>query len=212
MSSSGRVLPARAHVASLAECFAHTDLEWRLSQVPDEATCRGAFFTMLAERARDFGPEVLAEYTRVFPPAEHAAFRMYPVRDYLTRLVVLSQVRYGAENIPAGLRHFQASAFDAWATTMLGRATMKMVERRPGPILRMLERAYASRTVNSHANLIVETVEPHLVVVRFETEYLYIEHAMVGALEGVMAVCGLKATSSVELRGPFDGTVRLAVQ
>lgn len=212
MSASGSVESDRVHVASLTECYAHTDLEWRLTQIPDEATCRGAFFGMLADRAHAFGPGVEHEYRRLFPTSDQTAFRMYPVRDYLTRIVVLSQIRYGAENIPAGLRQLQASAFDAWGGTMLGRAAMTMVERRPAPILRMLERAYTSRTVNSHANLILEVVEPKRVVVRFEHEYLYIESAMVGALEGVARLCGLRPTSNVELRGPFDGTVTMELE
>lgn len=209
MSSSGTQFDPQVHAASLADCYAHTDLEWRLDQIPDEAMCRGAFFRMLADRACQFGPEVDREYRRLFPSNIHTHFRMYPVRDYLTRLVVLSQIRYGANNIPAGLRHLQASAFDTWANTMLGRAAMKMVEGRPGPLLRMLERAYASHTVNSYANLVIETLEPELVVVRFECEYVFLEHAMVGALEGVLARCGLSPTSSVVLRGPFDGTIHL---
>lgn len=197
------------YAASLAECFAHTDLEWRLAQIPDDATCRGAFFNMLSDRSRQFGPEVEREYGRIFQYNDYTPYLMYPVRDYVTRIVVLAQIQYGAEQIPMGLRRLQATAFDAWAGTMLGRAAMRVVDRRPAPILRMLERAYASHTVNSHARLVIKTLQPELIVVAFEREYLYIEHAMVGALEGVTTFCGLTSETSVELLGPFDGTIRM---
>jgi hypothetical protein len=45
--------------------------------------------------------------------------------------------------------------------------------------------------------------------VRFENEYVYIESAMVGALEGVARFCGLRAEFDVALRDPFSGTVEM---
>ena len=172
--------------------------------------CRGAFFNMLEDRARVLGPEVVAEYLDFFKVARLQAWRMYPLRDYLTRLVVLSQIRFGADGIHAGLRELQSGAFDAWGATMLGRAALRVADPTLEGILRLLERAYASHTVVTHTTFKIEHISPDEVVTRFENEYVYIEHAMAGALEGVMRVCGYDEGRVVaELETPYVGRVRL---
>jgi uncharacterized protein (TIGR02265 family) len=198
--------------ASLAACFQHTDLEQRLRQIPLEATCRGAFFTMLDDRAGALSAATQTEYRNFFRIHRFSMFRMYPVRDYLTRLVVLAQIHYGAPDIYPGIRELQSGAFDAWAKTMLGRAALAVVTPELLSMLRMLERAYASETLLSHARFIVESATPTEIVVRFRNEYVYIEHAMVGAIEGVSRICGIHDLELVpELDGPFDGIIRIHI-
>lgn len=201
-----------AHRASLEDCFAATDLASRLRDIPDDASCRGAFFNMLDDRAVALGPDVAAAYRDFFQVGRHQTFRMYPLRDYLTRLVVLSQVHFGAPRIYDGLRELQASAFDTWADTMLGRTALAVVDPSLLGMLRMLERAYASKTVVSYSDFVVESVAEHEIVTRFENEYVYIEHAMVGALEGVMGVCGVRGSALAELDSPYSGRVRLRLE
>ncbi|MDQ3032337.1 MAG: TIGR02265 family protein [Myxococcota bacterium] len=207
--------PATQHAfsatgANLALCYAHTDLEWRLANIPIDATCRGAFFNMLDDRAGSLSSATQAEYRAFFRIHRFSAFRMYPVRDYVTRIVVLAQIHYGAESIYRGIRELQSGAFDAWAKTLLGRAALAVVSPELPSMLRMLARAYASQTVVSHSRFAVESATDREIVVRLENEHLYIEHAMVGALEGVARVCGVPgAQFVVELDGPFDGTIRI---
>jgi uncharacterized protein (TIGR02265 family) len=196
--------------ANLALCYAHTDLKWRLGAIPADATCRGAFFNMLDDRAGTLSPDSQAEYRRFFKIHRFSAFRMYPVRDYVTRIVVLSQIHFGAESIYAGIRELQSGAFDAWGRTLLGRAALAVVAPQLPSVLRMLERAYASQTVVSHSRFSVVSVDDREIVTRLSDEHLYIEHAMVGALEGVARMCGVEGAELVtELDGPFDGTIRI---
>lgn len=198
--------------ADLSACFQHTDLGERLRRIPPEATCRGAFFNMLDERAATLSAETQAEYREFFRIHRFSAFQMYPVRDYLTRLVVLSQIHYGASSIYQGIRELQSGAFDAWAKTMLGRAALAVVKPELLSILRMLERAYASETLLSHARFMVESASEREIVVRFQNEYVYIEHAMVGAMEGVSRLCGIHdAQFEPELEGAFDGIIRIRI-
>ncbi len=202
---------ATAHRGSLEACFAHTDLESRLRDIPDDAMCRGAFFNMLDDRAESLGAHIADAYRDFFRVHRMMPFRMYSARDYLTRLVVLAQIRYGAERIHAGLRELQAGAFDAWAGTMLGRAALSMIDPSLPGVLGMLERAYASRTVVSYSTFRVESASDAEIVTRFDREYVYIEHAMVGAIEGVVRLCGRTGRVSAELEGPYDGRVRIAL-
>lgn len=201
----------RPEPASLEACEEATDLTWRLAQIPPEATCRGAFFNMLDDRAGTLSLETQSEYRRFFRIHRFASFRMYPLSDYLTRLVVLSQIHYGADRIYPGVRQLQSGAFDAWADTLLGKAALAVVDPSLGSMLRMLERAYASRTVVSNARFHVVSETPTEIVTGIEEEYVYIEHAMVGAIEGVARVCGVNVTVTAELSGPFDGALRIAI-
>jgi uncharacterized protein (TIGR02265 family) len=201
-----------AHRASLEICFAATDLKQRLGDIPRDAMCRGVFFNMLDDRAAALGHAVALEYRDFFRVPRLLAFRMYPVRDYLTRLVVLSQIAFGPDRIHAGLRELQSGAFDAWAGTMLGRAALAVANPSLPTLLRVLERAYAARTVVSYARFTVQSVSATEIVTAFEHEYVYIEHAMVGALEAVMRACGRNGSVVPELDGPYDGRVRLFLQ
>ncbi|MBN8613533.1 MAG: DUF2378 family protein [Deltaproteobacteria bacterium] len=197
--------------ASLEACEQATDLTWRLSQIPPEATCRGAFFNMLDDRAGALSLETQAEYRRFFRIHRYASFRMFPLSDYLTRLVVLAQIHYGKDAIYSGVRRLQSGAFDAWADTLLGKAALAVVDPSLGSMLRMLERAYASRTVVSNARFRVVSETATEIVTEIDEEYVYIEHAMVGAIEGVARVCGVDVTVRAELSGPFDGILRIEI-
>jgi uncharacterized protein (TIGR02265 family) len=203
--------PQRIAEASIEACNATTDLVWRLAQIPSDATCRGAFFNMLDDRAGTLSAETQAEYRRFFRIHKFSAFRMYGLADYLTRLVVLAQIHYGADAIYSGLRELQSGAFDAWGQTLLGRAALAVVDPSLASMLHMLERAYASQTVVSHTRFAVVSKTDQEIVTRFTNEFVYIEHAMVGALEGVARVCRVRADVSAELASPFEGIVRVKI-
>ncbi len=195
--------------ASLRACFEHSDLEWRLSQIPSTAMCRGAFFNMLEDRAGSLSPDVRAAYREFFGVTRFVPFRMYPVSDYLTRIAIVCQLYWGAADLYEGMRTIQASAFDAWARTLLGRAALAVIDPGLESMLRMIERAYASRTLNTHADFHVLSVSDTQIVTRFDNEYLPIEHAMVGALEAVLSLCRRRGSVVAELDGPFNGFVRI---
>lgn len=202
----------RFYSASLETCFAATDLEQRLLDIPDSATCRGAFFNMLHHRASSLGPDVAEEYRRFFRVTLLKPFRMYPLRDYLTRLVVLAQIAFGGNRIYHGIRQLQSGAYEAWADTILGRAALALFDPSLAGILRGIERAYRSRMVVSYSSFRVELVTPSEIQTHFQQEYVYIEYAMVGALEGVMRLCGRAGRVVSEMDGRYRGRVRLLLE
>jgi uncharacterized protein (TIGR02265 family) len=197
--------------ASLAEVFAHTDFEWRLAQIPDDALCRGAFINMLDEHAGALSAETRAEYRRFFRIYRFVPFRMYPLRDYLTRMGILAQVHWGGEGVYRGIRSLQSQAFDAWSSTLMGRAALAVIDPTLPGMLRMIERAYASNTLTSYAGFEVRSTSDREIVTYFRNEYNPIEHAMVGALEGVLRLCKAKGDVTAELDDPFNGTVRITL-
>jgi len=91
----------------MKECFAHTDLEWRLSQIPNTASCRGIFLNMLDDLAAGLSPLTQRRYREFFQTYRFSSFRQYRIKDYLTRMVKLSEIHFGAPNIYRGIFEFQ---------------------------------------------------------------------------------------------------------
>ncbi len=207
--NDGALAPGRAHPGSLDACFEHTDLRWRLTQIPDSAMCRGAYFNMLDARAGILGPAVQREYRAFFPVFKFNVFRMYSVRDYLTRLVVLAQIRYGAKDIYRGIEDLQRQAFSTWANTLMGKATLALVDRDVVSILRAIESAFASQMIVNYSTFRIDRVDSEQIIATLDNEYNYIEHAMVGALRGVLEACDVVGTVTAELASPFHGEVRI---
>lgn len=215
MLSSGPVQAVSETVfssrGSLEECFRTTDLEWRLAQIPDEAMCRGAFFNMLDMRAGSLSLATQHEYRRFFRIHRYIPFRMYPVRDYLTRMAVLAQIHWGAENIYSGIRTIQSGAFEAWTSTLVGRAALAITEPNFVSMVRFCERCLTTTAVINYGTFRVLSVEPGYLVTKFTNEYVYIEHAMVGALEGLSKLASTRATFETDLSDPFNGEVIIRV-
>lgn len=199
----------KVHRASLEECFANTDLKWRLGAVPESALVRGVFLSMLDRQAAALGRDVQEEYASYFRVQGFSAFRMYPVRDYLTRLVVLSQIRWGAEDIHKGLRALQSAAFDTWRNTLVGRNALELFEPSLVGCLRFCERTYQSGVSGNYADFNVVDATTERITTRFRNEYVYIEHAMVGALELVARFCGERVAFETRLDDPFSGEVTI---
>jgi len=191
----------------MEECFAHTDLEWRLRAIPGSALVRGIYMGMLDRVAGELGHSTQREYRSFFRVSSFSPFRLYPARDYVTRLVVLAQVHWGAAAAYEGIRKIQASAYDTWTSTLVGRTALALFEPSFLGCLRFCEKAYQSGASGNYASFVVERVEDGLITTRFTKEYVYIEHAMVGALEGVAKICGERATFECQLDDPFSGRV-----
>jgi uncharacterized protein (TIGR02265 family) len=170
------------------------------------------FFNMLDERAAELGPEVQRQYREFFKLYRFLPFKLYPVKDYLTRIVAVAQCHFGAEGLYRGLFELQAAAFPAWRRTLLGRTTFAVLGNDFDALLRGIERAYATGTPTNHTTFQVTRAAPNRYAVRFGSEYLYIEHAMTGALAGVARGCGYEPAFEVQLDDPFNGTVHLHLQ
>ena len=192
---------------SMRECYENTDLLWRLQQILPEAACRGVFFNMLDERARELGPTTQKNYRAFFTTYKFSAFRLYPVKDYLTRMVKLSQIHFGGPNIYRGIYEIQAQAYPSWRRTLLGAASFAVLGNDFDRILRLVI-LQMPRVVN-YMTATMTSPTPLTYDVTFKTEYVYIEHAMAGALDGLARSCGMTPKISVHLDGPFDGTVHI---
>jgi len=198
------------HEASLTDCYRHTDLEWRLTRIPDEACARGAFFNMLDDRAAELGATTQQEYRRFFQTYKFSTFRWYPLKDYVTRIVTVAQIHFGGPGIHQGMFHIQASAYRSWRRTMIGRAVFALLGDMAS-VLRATERGYAGKSFVNYVDFSFEQDRPDHFTVRFRNEYLYVEHAMAGALTGMADVLDERVRLDIEMDGPFDGTIGITM-
>jgi len=198
--------------ASLSECNEHTDLAWRLDQIPLQASVRGVFLNMIDDRAGLLSEATQREYRSFFRVHRFTPFRFYPTRDYVTRLVVLAQIHWGGPSIYQGIREIQSHAFDAYASSLFGKAALALVEPSLTQMLRFIDVAWRTQTAVNYSRCQLVEATPTTHRIRFLNEFVYIEHAMVGALEGVARLTGTRITATVELETPFDGLVTLERQ
>lgn len=202
--------PGRSAAApSLDACYAHTDLAWRLRQIPDTAGSRGVFLNMLDAQAGRLGSATQREYREFFRIHKFSPFRLYPTRDFLTRLVVLAQMHWGAEHIFDGVRALQSSAFDAYSSTIVGKAILALVQPRLDTMLQFIAFNWRAHAPANYSEVELLDATRGEYRMRFKSEYVYIEHAMEGALEGLARVCSTPVTIETNLDSPFDGVVTL---
>lgn len=179
-----------------------TDLAWRLGQISEGAAVQGIFFTNLDERARELGPAVQAAYRDYFKIYKFSAFRMYPCKDYLTRLVALADVGFDGDTYH-GIRMIHQAAFPAWRRTLLGRSWFAIFGSDFRGVLK-----HMCSTLTSVANYCTaELVQADPLIVRFRNQYVYVEHAMVGSIEGVAKTCNANVRVEVQMSGPFTGNL-----
>jgi hypothetical protein len=187
-------------------CYQHTDLEWRLSQIPDTAACRGVFLNMLDDRAAGLGVEVQRAYRDFFKTYKFSPLQFFPVKDYLIRIVKLAEIAFGAENIYRGIYEIQSHAFPAWRHTLIGRVWFAIKGNDLEPMLRMVCKN-TPKVTNYGATEF--TGSGGQFQIHFRNEYLYIEHAMAGALAGVAKACEVPVTIEVQLIDAFNGSVAI---
>jgi uncharacterized protein (TIGR02265 family) len=195
----------------MKECFENTDLAERLARVPDDAACRGVFLNMLDERAGQFGSATQRAYREFFTLYRFSSLRLYPIKDYITRVVKLAQIEFGAPNIYRGIAEIQAGAFLAWRRTLLGRTWFAVLGSDFESVLRLVARTM-SKVVN-YGNVSLHAAgSGQQLTMQFVDQYVYIEHAMKGAIQGVARACGVVVELDVRLEDMFNGSIGISVQ
>jgi uncharacterized protein (TIGR02265 family) len=197
--------------ASLRECFEYTDLRWRLAQIPDRAACRGAFMNMLDDRAADLGRDTQNAYRSFFQTYRFSPFKFYPVKDYLTRIVTLAQIHFGGPNIYEGIHHIHAATYVSWKRTLLGQTAFAMLGNDFERVLRAAELGYVGSHFINYARLTVRRDAANRFAVCIGNEFVYIEHAMSGAVAGIAEACGARVALNVRMADPFNGEIGVTV-
>lgn len=192
---------------------ADQELDWRLMQIPETASCRGFYVNGLEKVATSLGPNVLETYRERFPITRVPNMRMHPVSDYLRRAHTIVVSHYGEQGLQQGRSFVQGFAAEAFRTSVLGRYLVQFVGGNIDRLFRLL------RWMNDNRHLIVnygswhfEKMSDEMLRGTFVDEYIYIESSMAGALDALARAWGLSAEVDVSLDSPFRGTVEIHIR
>jgi uncharacterized protein (TIGR02265 family) len=180
---------------------AHCDIVERLTLVRDDQRVRGVWFAMLRDevRRRGFG----GQYEREVGLHEAVTFKMYPVADYLRRLVAAGALVASPERVQEGMRDLHRSSVRYFAHSVLGRAIVSLVRPTPLQFLKQVERSRSLMATFGEQR--VTALGERRIRVHHVDDPVYIESAQVGGLQSTMEVCGIDARIEVEMRSRFDG-------
>jgi hypothetical protein len=179
------------------------DLDRRLALVPARAQVRGWFFRQTADAVARRGGSAVAIYRRLSPVKSTWFFRMYSVRDYLEDATAGaaaidpvdpgSAIRSIWRNGPRYAPLFNAQRF------------LSLLKTSPLDAMRWLE-GQRDMFLNYGAWR-VERLDENSFLVHYFDEYIWIDSAHRGGVEGVLEACNANGTVEATLDAPFDGRI-----
>ncbi|MGZ3420440.1 MAG: TIGR02265 family protein [Polyangiales bacterium] len=180
---------------------AHCDIGERLEVVRDDQRVRGVWFAMLRDEM--FRRGLHGAFERDVGLHESVTFKMYPVADYLRRLVCAGALVASPENVHDGMRELHRSSVRYFARSVLGRAIVSLVRPTPLQFLKQVERSRSLMATFGEQR--VTALGERSIRVHHVDDPVYIESAQVGGLLSTLEVCGFEAHVQVDMRSPFDG-------
>jgi uncharacterized protein (TIGR02265 family) len=178
------------------------DLTQRLHDLPAAAMIRGVFFRLLKEEAAKRGLANTGELNERLRGRD--GFRLYPARDLMSAYASAASLL--DPDPERGLRTLFLGIVPSYAKTSYGQSFRKLLGNADlAGALRYLERA--RERVANYGSWRLETIGPCHMVFHLFDEYLWIESAQRGAIEGVLAACHVAGEIRVELDGPYRGAI-----
>jgi hypothetical protein len=184
------------------------DLDQRLPQVPAHAQVRGWYFKQTADAVAREGRPAVALYRRLSPVRSRWFFRMYSCRDYLEDAAAGAAAIGGADP-QASVRAIWRNA-PRYAPLFNAQRFMSLLNASPLDAMRWLE---GQRDMFwNYGGWRIEVRDPHYFVVHYFDEYIWLESAHVGGLEGVLDACNATGTVDADLDSPFNGRIHVRWQ
>ena len=189
-------------VVNQAPAAVGLDLTQRLSDVPASAMIRGVFFRLLKDEATKRGLSTVRDLNEKL--RERDGFRFYPARELMKAYATAASLI--DPDPEQGLRTLFLDMAPSYAKTLYGHQFRKLLGNPdPARALRYLERA--RERVANYGSWRLETIGPRHVVLHMFDEYLWIDSAQRGAVEGLLAACHVVGEIRIELDSPYRGAV-----
>jgi uncharacterized protein (TIGR02265 family) len=193
-------------IVDVDQGFVALGVEQRLADTPAHANIRGLFFKLAEQAVAARSKDLLTSWRSVTGARSRWPFRMYPTRDFI-REQAFAAVLLNPEDPGAALR-------EMWGTTSrlspLIRAeafVQYLIGRKPMQALSWLERNRSMMC--DYGDWWVHPTGENSATFHYVDEYTWIEHAHLGGVEGVLRRCGVSATVTVVLDGPYCGELRI---
>jgi hypothetical protein len=181
------------------------DLDGRLAAVPSSAQIRGFIFKMTADEVARHGPAAVAAYRRLAPLRSVWFFRMYSLRDYL------EDVAAGATAIDPGDPQSVVRGIwrrmPSYAPLFDAQRFLTLLVVGPGDVFRWIE---GQRDMfYRYGGWRFERRSERYAIWHYFDEYVWLESAHVGGIEGVLEACSAVGSVQVDLDSPFNGRIHV---
>jgi uncharacterized protein (TIGR02265 family) len=169
---------------------------------------RGVFFKVTADEVARHGAVAVATYRRLTPIRSTWFFRMYSVRDYL------EDAAAGAAAISPG--DPGAAVREIWrngaryAPMMNAQRYLALLRATPLDVMRWME---AQRDMfANYGGWRVERRAETYVIMHYFDEYLWIDTAHRGGMEGLLRACSVDGSVEADLDSPLSGRLHVRWQ
>jgi uncharacterized protein (TIGR02265 family) len=184
----------------------YCDIADRLEAVPPSARVRGLYLKSLENIVQRAGKAELFE--RYFGGERWSAVRMYPLRDYMTRLAMAGASLKGVERVHEGMHDVWRTNATTFANSLLGRAMLRLLSNDP---VRLTEQGLAARRQTyQYGHWAIVRHGTHSIEMVYREEYIWIESAIAGGAVGAFESCGIQAKFETKLINRFDGSTLIS--
>jgi uncharacterized protein (TIGR02265 family) len=179
----------------------HCDIATRLAAVPPTACVRGIYFRSALEEITRRG--LRSAFETVIHETERSAFMLYPATDYIVWIAWAGSLVTSPVDVHAGMRELLRGNAVYFGQSLLGRSLIRLLAR--DPVQLMHQAIKSKRAVSNYGRWFIADEGRRHVVVRHESEYVWIESALLGAALGALESCGVSPTVEVRLQDRFNG-------
>jgi uncharacterized protein (TIGR02265 family) len=198
---------AEAVSVNLSTTAEALDLERRLRLIPASASSRGVFFNMLREDMRKRGFLHVRELREILEEQRHS-YGLYSTRQLVEAFAIAGALV--DENPLEGMRDLFRTSPIQFSQSWYGRAMARYLRPDPAETLSWIERSRAH--VANYGRWRVEHRGVRHAVLHMFDEYFWIDGALRGGCEGMLAACGVAGEVRVELDSPFQGRFHVTWQ
>jgi hypothetical protein len=199
---------AQARIVDVTSVRQALDLDERLSLVPERAQVRGVFFKVTADEVARHGGAAVATYRRLSPVRSTWFFRMHPVRAYLED-VAAAATAIGASDPPSAIRTIWRNAA-RYGPLLNAERFLALLRATPLDAMRWME---GQRDMfANYGGWRLERRDEHYAIMHYFDEYLWIETAHRGGMEGLLRACNVVGSAESDLDSPFNGRIHVRWQ
>jgi uncharacterized protein (TIGR02265 family) len=194
-----------SNTVDLRQVRATLDLDRRLGLVPASAHVRGFFFKQTADEVARHGPGAVVAHRRLSPVKSTWFFRMYPVGAYLEDVAAAAAV-LSPHDPPAAVRAIWSNG-PRYAPLFNASRFLGLLGGDVASAAHWLEthRSYFA----DYGRWRMERLEDRYFIMHYFNEWIWVESAHRGGMEGLLQACGLRGTVEVDLDSPFDGRLHV---
>lgn len=190
----------------LDEAAQHCDIHERLLSIRPDQRARGVWFKMLRDEVSRRGAVFLHKYDVECGRHEAVTFKMYPLEDYLRRLVIAGALIASPPCVHDGVRDLHRESVRYFTKSILGRLIISIVRPSPHDLLKQIERSRPH--VASYGTFRYERRGPRAAAMHLHDEPVYIESAQLGSMLSTLDACGVvESHTSVTVHSRSSGTI-----